>query len=124
MKFIIPKGQPFEAYLIIKSENSPTGEPLDPSAVGTFTISKAYEDMCQIVTIPLTVVNAANGKVKLSMTAQETDLLPYEIQFKEDGSKPLQTCKAMIKMPILSGEIITAYLYSVYVYNAGEACTQ
>jgi len=121
-KFIIPKGQSFEATIVIKSKGSPTGEPLNPTDVGEFIISEAYGNMCQLLTIPLVVSDADNGKVSLTMTAEETALLPYDIGNKEDGSKPMQTCKAMVKMPILSGETVTGYIYSVYVYSTGVTC--
>ena len=125
MKFIINKGQPFEAIVSVKKNGSPT--PAVIVSVGNFIISgiepNSIDERCIYITSQLTVEDAQNGKVKISLTSDETSLLPVLEGCREDGSRGLQTCKGVMDITTEDAGRFFANIPEIYVEGTGEQCT-
>ena len=123
-KLIIIKGRPYEAKFIIKASGSLTGVDLDPLLdTGTFTLSSSGVNPCLLLSkIPMTITDAPNGEFTLTLTAEQTLDLPYDIEFGEDGYPVTASCSAVLDIDTQAEGKIFAQMPKIYVQNLGEAC--
>ena len=122
-KFKIVKGREFKCTFIIKEPGSPDPVELVLGDTGTFTISTYGPGPEILLNAPLelgTDTDNANGKVFLSLTAEETAILPSDIQFGEDGFPSHPTCQGLIDITSAATGKIYAQVPKIYVVDIGE----
>ena len=122
-RFKIVKGKPFNAIFVIKQPGSPLPIELDLATVSTFTMSTfALKPEVIHMNIPLSLgtdEDRANGKMYFSMTAEQTDILPTDVAFGEDGFPLHPTLKALIEVNTSELGTIFASVPKIYVENMG-----
>ncbi len=122
-KFKLVKGREFKCTFIIKQPGSPDPVELVPGDTGFFTLS-TYGPGPKVLlnsTLALgTEEDNANGKVFLTLTAEETANLPSDIQFGEDGFPSHPTCQALLDITSASTGKIYAQVPKIYVVDIGE----
>jgi len=122
-KFTIVKGREFKCTFIIKEPGSPDPVELVLGDTGTFTLSTYGPGPKVLLNVDLALGNLednANGKVFLTLTGEETDLLPSDIQFGEDGFPLHPTGQALIDITSAATGKIYAQVPKIYVINIGE----
>jgi hypothetical protein len=131
-KVIITRNRPYDLTVDIKQPDSPTSAELPIDAVATFYVidkdtntALITKEMTRLDTDPSDPENDPNSsRFRVDLTAEETALLPYEFEYKEDGMKPRDVCRAHITVdnPNATGEEIKyadALIPSVYVTDLG-----
>ena len=123
-KFKIVQGREFICTFVIKEPSSPNPVELLIGDSGTFTLS-TYGPGPEILltNVPLelgTTDDNLNGKVFLTLTAEQTANLPSDVQFGEDGFPLHPTCQALIDVDSQSIGKIYAQVQKIYVVDIGE----
>ncbi len=122
-KFKIVKGREFKCTFIVKEPTSPDPVELVVGDSGTFTLS-TYGPGPEVLlnsTLALgTEEDNANGKVFLTLTAEETADLPSDVQFGEDGFPLHPTCQALLDITSAVTGKIYAQVPQIYVVDIGE----
>jgi len=122
-KFKIVKGREFKCTFIVKEPTSPDPVELVVGDSGTFTLS-TYGPGPKVLlnsTLALgTEEDNANGKVFLTLTAEETANLPSDVQFGEDGFPLHPTCQALLDITSAVTGKIYAQVPQIYVVDIGE----
>ena len=122
-KFKIVKGREFTCTFVIKKPGSPDPIELITGDSGTFTMSTygpGPEVLLQVNLELGTPTDNANGKVFLTLTADQTKDLPADMQFGEDGFPEHPTCKALIDLTTAETGKIYAQVPKIYVVDIGE----
>ena len=122
-KFTIVKGRTFTCTFIIKEPGSPDPVELDTGDTGTFTMSTIGAGPTVLLTQAMTLGTSednSNGKMFLSLTAEQTALLPSDIEFGEDGFPLHATCQALLDITTSSTGKIYARVPQIYVVYVGD----
>ena len=121
-KLIIVRARPYEAKFIIKASGSLTGVDLDPdNDMGTFTLySSGVNQVLLLDKVPMTITDAPNGEFTLTLTAEQTADLPYDVEFGEDFFPLVATCKAVLDIDTLAEGKIFAQIPEIYVEHVGS----
>ena len=133
-KVIITRNRPFELIVDVKQPNSPTGATLPADATAKFYIiekgvgGKAIliSDMERILTDPVTPdaepILPVDTIFKLSLTGEETALLPFELGYMEDGENYRSTCRGQITIDSPNSpdvQFADSFLPDIYVADLG-----
>jgi hypothetical protein len=123
-KFQIVKGREFKCTFIIKEPGSSQPVKLNPGDSGSFTIS-SYGVAPKVIIGDLlltlgTDADNLNGKMFLNMTAEETGILPADVEFGEDGFPIHPTCKGLIDADTFVTGKLYATVVKIYVQDMGE----
>jgi len=132
MKVIITRNRPYDLIVDVKQPQSPTLAELPLDAVANFIIidkssNKALinKEMIRIDTDPSDPLNdPEEARFRLDLTAEETALLPYEVEYAEDGSRFRDTCRGHIAIDSPSSgpseiKYADVLIPSIYVADIG-----
>jgi len=122
-KFKLVKGREFKCTFIIKEPTSPDPVELIPGDTGYFTLSTYGVDPSILLNVPLelgTPEDNANGKVFLTLSAEQTADLPSDVAFGEDGFPTHPTCQALLDITSAATGKIYAQVPKIYVIDIGE----
>ena len=104
MKLEIHAGREFSADFSVVSADGLTGEELDPTDTGTFSlVTSGSNPTCVLDLIPMTIVDADNGVFNLALTAEQTSLLAQDVAFKEDRYPTLSNYLGYLDFILVSG---------------------
>ncbi len=123
-KMVILKGREFNCTFVIKANGTVVAVELDPTDTGTMTFSTIGPD--PEILIPaksLTLGDSEsmlNGEMFLSLTAEETALLPFDNKFGEDGFPLSATVKGILDINTASEGKIYATVPEIFVDYTGE----
>ena len=120
MRFVIPKGQVFYCEFTVKEPGEST--PMDlTGATGTFTLITIGENPCIAVeATSIAVVDATNGIISISLTAEQTADLVGRKGFAEDGYPLIPTYRGSLE--IHTTEEIFVDIPKVYIIDDGSSC--
>ena len=128
-KIIITRGRPYEMLVDIKQPNSPTGATLPADAIAEFHIiekgvgGKSLLVKAMTRVLPNPIPDPIPDTVfLLSLTNTETDLLPFELGFAEDGENFRSTCRAQITIDSPSSpdvQFADSFISDIYVADLG-----
>ena len=100
----IYSGLPWNSDIAIVSDDGLTGEQLDPADTGTFMIQTAgVSPQCVIEPTAMTIVDADNGIMNITLTAAQTALLSQDVAFAEDHFPSQSLYKAIVSFTLVSG---------------------
>jgi len=122
-KFKIVKGREFKCTFIIKEPGSPDPVELIVGDTGSFILSTygpAPSILLEVNMALGTLEDNANGKMFLTLTAEETALLPSDVQFGEDGFPLHPTCQALLDITSVVTGKIYAQVPQIYVVDIGD----
>ena len=103
-KLEIHAGRPFSCDFTVISSDGVTGEVLDPTDTGTFSLTTSgVTPTCVLDLIPMTIVDAPNGVFNLSLTAAQTSPLTQDVGFKEDKYNTLSNYLGYLDFDLVSG---------------------
>lgn len=123
-KMVIIKGKEFNCKFVIKATGSTIPIELTNTDTGYVTVSTIGPDPEQLITNKqLTLGNEesmANGEFFLTLTTEETALLPFDNKFGEDGFPLSATIKMVMDIDTASEGKIYASVPQVYVENSGD----
>jgi len=126
---IITRNRPYELIVDVKQPNSPTGATLPIDATAQFHIiekgiggkSIIVSDMIRIVDTPIPDP-IPDTIFKLSLTIQETALLPFELGYAEDGENFRATCRGQITIDSPSSldvQFADSFIPEIFVADLG-----
>ena len=134
MRITITRNRPYDLIVNIKQPQSTTIAELPTDAIAKFyIISKAdnklliEKQMTRLDTDPTDPDNdPAEARFRLDLTPEDTAVLPYEIEYAEDGAKFRDTCRGHITVdsPSSTNEQVKyadAIIPHIYVADLGEA---
>jgi len=123
-KFKIVQNRIFKCTFIIKQSGTTDPIQLSMSDTGTFTLSTyGIDPQVLLSKVPMalgTSEDNANGKMFLTLTADQTKDLPSNIQFGEDGFPVAPTCQALLDVSTATEGTIYAQVPQIYVVDIGE----
>jgi len=103
-KMEIYAGLPWSSDITIISDDGLTGEQLDPADTGTFMIQTAgISPQCVIEPTAMTIVDADNGIMNITLTAEQTALLEQDVGFAEDLHPTQSLYKGIMSFTLVSG---------------------
>ncbi len=120
MKFTIPRGEAFYCEFQVKQPGASL--PLDlTNSTGTFTLATIGATPCLVLdAIAMTVEDAINGEISITLTEDQTADLISKVGFAEDGYPTMATYKASIY--ITGEEEIFVDIPKVFISDSGETC--
>ena len=128
-KVIITRGRPYELMVDLKQPASPTAAQLPSDAIATFYLIQKGGDCTQLINktmsrIPATEpIEGYNDTIfKVNLDATETEDLPCDIGYAEDGEEFKDTCRAHVAIDSPSSPDINfadALIPSVYIADIG-----
>ena len=119
MKYIIPKGKDFYCEFTIKEPGASV--PMDVTGMtGTFTLSEIGVNPCSVITTSIYVVDAQNGVIAVSLSAEDTNTLHGRKGLPEDGYMLIPTYSA--SLDLFKDNPINVVIPKVYVLDSGEVC--
>jgi len=97
-------GRQWSSDITIVSSNGLTGEILVPSDTGTFMIQTTGDKpVCVIEPTDMTIIDADNGIMNITFTAEQTSLLSQEVAFAEDNYPSQSLYKGIMSFSLASG---------------------
>ena len=119
MKYIIPRGKEFYCEFVIKEPGASV--PMDVTGMtGTFTMSKIGVNPCAVLTTSVTVKDAINGIVSITLSAVETDSLLGRKGFAEDGYALMPTYSG--SLDLVKDYPINVVIPKIYILDDGQLC--
>ncbi len=122
-KFKLVKGREFKCTFIIKEPASPDPVDLVVGDTGSFIMSTYGVAPSIILEQPMTLgtpTDNLNGKMFLTLTAEQTATLPADVEFGEDGFPIHPTCKALLDITSIVTGKIYAQVPQIYVVDIGD----
>ncbi len=114
----IIKGKAYNFTIVVKDSGSSTPLVLDPTDTATLYISTNSSVPELLITKELTQGNSDNGEFLVSLTPEETALLPFKAGFRED-SKFMSTCRGTIALTTVELGEGTIEITKVTVIDVG-----
>ncbi len=122
-KFKIVKGREFKCTFIIKEPTSPDPVELVIGDTGSFIMSTYGPGPSILLEVNMalgTLTDNANGKMFLTLTAEQTAILPADVEFGEDGFPIHPTCQALLDITSAVTGKIYAQVPKIYVVDIGD----
>ena len=119
MKYVIPRGKEFYCEFVVKEPGASV--PMDVSGMtGEFTLSKIGINPCSVLTTPISVVDATNGIISITLTSTETGALTGRKGFAEDGYTLIPTYSG--SLDLLKDFPINTIIPKIYILDDGSNC--
>lgn len=125
-KVLIIKGLPASLKVVVKASGSPT--PIVLTATDTARAYFSESESNTSIALPdeggkdMTLPDSEEydtGTFLLELTAAETALFPYVKGFNEDRSKPMPTCKLLVRTNTDAEAESDVLVYDVFVEDMG-----
>jgi len=112
-KMEIYSNREWSSDITIISDDGVTGVELDPSDSGTFMVqSSGISPVCIIEPVAMSIIDAPNGIMNITLTAEQTALLEQDVGFAEDRYPTQNTYLGVMTFTLVSGNReATAPLY-------------